>query len=103
MSEKDRRRAFIPITLPFSRIRQAKAYAAAGADGLFVPGLVNASSIGRVAGASPLPLNIMVSDETPSLRELASLCVSRVSHGPRPYVSMLKNLQEEARKAARMA
>ena len=82
---------------------RAKAYAAAGADGLFVPGLVNASSIGRVAGASLLPLNIMVSDETPSLRELASLCVSRVSHGPRPYVSMLKNLREEARKAARMA
>ena len=82
---------------------RAKAYAAAGADGLFVPGLVNASSIGRVAGASPLPLNIMVSDETPSLSELASLCVSRVSHGPRPYVSMLKNLREEARKAARMA
>jgi 2-methylisocitrate lyase-like PEP mutase family enzyme len=82
---------------------RAKAYAAAGADGLFVPGLANASSIGRVAGASLLPLNIMVSDETPSLRELASLCVSRVSHGPRPYVSMLKNLREEARKAARMA
>jgi 2-methylisocitrate lyase-like PEP mutase family enzyme len=63
---------------------------------------VNATLIGRVADASPLPLNIMVSDETPSLRELASLCVARVSHGPRAYVSMLKKLEEEAREAARM-
>ena len=84
-------------------LERAKAYSAAGADGLFVPGLVNAALIGRVADASPLPLNIMVSDKTPCLRELASLCVARVSHGPRPYVSMLKKLQEEALEAARMA
>ncbi len=80
-------------------LERAKAYAAAGADGLFVPGLVNAASIGSVADASPLPLNIMVSDDTPSLRELASLGVARVSHGPRPYVSTMKKLGVEARAA----
>jgi 2-methylisocitrate lyase-like PEP mutase family enzyme len=68
-------------------LERAKAYSAAGADGLFVPGLVNATLIGRVADASPLPLNIMISDETPSPRELASLCVARVSHGPRALTS----------------
>ena len=84
-------------------LERAKAYCAAGADGLFVPGLVNASLIRRVADASPLPLNIMVNDETPSLRELASVGVARVSHGPRPYISMMKKLEEAAREAAAMA
>jgi len=45
----------------------------------------------------------MVNDETPSLRELASVGVARVSHGPRPYVSMMKKLEEAAREAAAMA
>ena len=86
-----------------SVLERARAYAAAGADGLFVPGLVNATLIGRVAEESPLPLNVMVSDETPSLRELASLGVARVSHGPRPYLSVMKKLQEAAREAMRIA
>jgi 2-methylisocitrate lyase-like PEP mutase family enzyme len=83
-------------------LERAKAYAAAGADGLFVPGMVNAASIGRVAGAVPVPLNVMFSDGTPPLRELASLGVARVSHGPRPYISAMKKLGEEARAALRM-
>ncbi len=83
-------------------LERARAYAAAGADGLFVPGLANGRLIGLVAEASPLPLNIMVSGATPSLRELSSLGVARVSHGPRPYVSTMKALEEAARQAARM-
>jgi 2-methylisocitrate lyase-like PEP mutase family enzyme len=86
-----------------SVLERARAYAAAGADGLFVPGLVNATLIGQVAEASPLPVNIMVSDQTPSLRELASLGVARVSHGPRPYLLAMKELREAACEAARMA
>jgi 2-methylisocitrate lyase-like PEP mutase family enzyme len=80
-------------------LERAKAYAAAGADGLFVPGLENGASIRQVVEASPLPLNIMVGDETPSLRELASLGVARVSHGPRPYLSAMARLKDEARAA----
>jgi 2-methylisocitrate lyase-like PEP mutase family enzyme len=86
-----------------SVLERARAYAAAGADGLFVPGLANASLIGQLGEASPLPVNIMVSDQTPSLRELASLGVARVSHGPRPYLSAMKKLREAACEAARMA
>ncbi len=83
-------------------IERANAYAAAGADGLFVPGLFTPALIGQLAEASPLPLNIMVGDETPCLRELASMGVARVSHGPRPFASMMKSLQAAARDAARM-
>ncbi|MEP7243964.1 MAG: isocitrate lyase/phosphoenolpyruvate mutase family protein [Gammaproteobacteria bacterium] len=80
-------------------LKRAKAYAAAGADGLFVPGLADAVLIRKVADGSSLPLNIMVSDKTPPLRELGSLGVARVSHGPRPYLAMMKKLQEAAREA----
>ena len=82
-------------------LERAKAYAAAGADGLFVPGLADGASIRRLAEAVSLPLNVMVSDKTPGLRELASLGVARVSYGPTPYLSAMKHLEEEARAAAR--
>ena len=81
-------------------LERAKAYADAGASGLFAPGLVDAVLIGRLAERSPLPVNIMVLDQTPSLREMASLGVARVSHGPRPYVLAMKALQDAAREAA---
>jgi 2-methylisocitrate lyase-like PEP mutase family enzyme len=80
---------------------RARAYADAGADGLFTPGLVDRAKISRVAAASALPLNIMVSDRTPSLDVLASAGVARVSHGPGPYLMMMKRLEELARAAMR--
>jgi 2-methylisocitrate lyase-like PEP mutase family enzyme len=84
-------------------IERAKAYADAGADGLFAPGLVDAPLIGRLAERSPLPLNIMVAEATPSLPELASLGVARVSHGGRPYAFAMKALQDAARAAGLQA
>ena len=81
-------------------IARARAYATAGADGLFAPGLVDITLIARLAAALPLPLNIMVADATPSLRELAEHGVARVSHGPRQYLLAMKALEEAARTAA---
>jgi 2-methylisocitrate lyase-like PEP mutase family enzyme len=80
-------------------IERAKAYADAGADGLFAPGLVDVALIARLAKASPLPLNVMMSDATPSLSVLAENGVARVSHGPRPYLLAMKALEEAARAA----
>jgi 2-methylisocitrate lyase-like PEP mutase family enzyme len=82
-------------------LERAKAYAEAGANGLFAPGLVDAALIGRLAQRSPLPVNIMVMDSTPPLGELAKLGVARVSHGPRPYVLAMKALQDAARASLR--
>jgi 2-methylisocitrate lyase-like PEP mutase family enzyme len=81
-------------------IERAHAYAKAGADGLFAPGLVDITLIARLAKESPLPLNIMVGDRSPSLRTLADHGVARVSHGPRPYLVAMKALEEAARAAA---
>jgi methylisocitrate lyase len=78
-------------------IERARAYAEAGADGLFAPGLADITLIARLAEASPLPLNIMVGDATPPLRVLAEHGVARVSHGPGPYLMVMKALEEAAR------
>ena len=77
-------------------IERSEAYARAGADGLFAPGLTDIALVARLAKASPLPLNIMVGDGTPSLSTLAEHGVARVSYGPQPYLMMMKALQEAA-------
>jgi 2-methylisocitrate lyase-like PEP mutase family enzyme len=80
-------------------LERARAYADAGANGLFVPGLSNPKLISAVVKGSPLPVNIMVDDLTPPLAELAKLGVARVSFGPRPYLALMKSLEEAARAA----
>jgi len=84
-------------TLIAEAIDRAHAYAEAGADGLFAPGLADIALIALLAKVSPLPLNIMVSDSTPPLSVLAQNGVARVSHGPRPYLMAMKALEEAAR------
>ena len=81
-------------------IERARAYADAGADGIFAPGLANIGLIARLAKESPLPLNIMVDDATPPICVLAEHGIARVSHGPRPYVMAMKTLEEAARAAS---
>jgi 2-methylisocitrate lyase-like PEP mutase family enzyme len=78
---------------------RARAYADAGADGLFAPGLTNLALIERLVKASPLPVNIMAVDTTPSISELKRHGVSRVSYGPGPYLTAMKALEEAARAA----
>ena len=80
-------------------IERAAAFAKAGASGLFAPGLVNLEFIARLAKESPLPVNIMASSKTPSLDALAGAGVARFSHGPGPYVSTMKALEQNARAA----
>ena len=41
-------------------LERAKAYAAAGASGLFVPGLADATLIGQVCDSTELPVNVMM-------------------------------------------
>jgi 2-methylisocitrate lyase-like PEP mutase family enzyme len=81
-------------------IERAHAYAEAGADGIFVPGLVDTKLISRFTQSSPLPVNIMVGDSTSPLQVLAEHGVSRVSYGPIPYLTAMKALEERARTAS---
>lgn len=80
-------------------LQRARAYAAAGASGLFVPGVVAESLIARIAEASALPVNIMAMAGAPDRKRLAALGVARISHGPGPYRGAMQYLAEAARAA----
>ena len=78
-------------------VRRANLYAAAGADGIFVPGLTDPKLIARLVAAVPLPVNIMIGGTTPSFDVLAEAGVARLSHGPSPYRMAMKALEDAAR------
>lgn len=80
-------------------LARAAAYAAAGADGFFVPGLVDADLIGRVCAGCTLPVNVMASADTPPADTLARLGVARISHGPRPFRQAMAALTERCRES----
>jgi 2-methylisocitrate lyase-like PEP mutase family enzyme len=79
-------------------LERAKAYAAAGASGFFIPGLENDALIGRICEGVTLPVNVMVMDGMPSNDRLSELGVSRISYGPIPYIRTMSSLQHEAKK-----
>ncbi len=78
-------------------LERGKAYADAGANGLFIPFLKNPALIEKLCAASPLPINIMVSEGVPSIGELRDLGVARISHGPGPWAGAMDWLTEQAR------
>lgn len=82
-------------------LERARAYADAGASGLFVPGLVSEALIAKVVEGSPLPVNVMVMQGTPDRARLAGLGVARISHGPGPYLGAMRWLAEAAVAAMR--
>ncbi|SLK17690.1 MULTISPECIES: isocitrate lyase/PEP mutase family protein [unclassified Paenibacillus] len=73
---------------------RSKAYAEAGASGLFVPGLQNQQLIQELCERSSLPVNVMVTSHEPSPKQLAGLGVARVSYGPYPYLQAMEYLKE---------
>ena len=75
-------------------IERVQAYAEAGADGFFAPGLVSPDFIGRLCDASPLPVNILVWPGVPSSKELASLGVARISYGGGSYRTTMGAFKE---------
>lgn len=79
-------------------IERATAYAKAGADGFFVPGLENQEYIKTICHYSPLPVNIMTTDNTHSLEKFAKLGVSRISYGPTPYLNAMHYLENDSKK-----
>jgi 2-methylisocitrate lyase-like PEP mutase family enzyme len=63
-------------------IARLRAYAEAGADVLFAPGLSTADDIRRAVDAvAPRPLSVLALPGVPPVPELASLGVARVSVG----------------------
>jgi methylisocitrate lyase len=80
-------------------LERARAYAEAGASGLFVPGVVDEALIARIVEASPLPVNVMATPASPARKRLAELGVARISHGPGPYRGAMQWLTAAAKAA----
>lgn len=70
-------------------VRRANAYRAAGADCLFVPGVTDAETIGRLVRAIKGPMNVLAGRGTPPTGELERLGVARVSIGGGPMRAAL--------------
>jgi 2-methylisocitrate lyase-like PEP mutase family enzyme len=85
---------------PESKLREAleraKAYAAAGADCIFVPFVTDAETIGKLAAGIELPLNILAGAQTPDVAGLARLGVKRISTGSGPAAYALAMFRKAA-------
>lgn len=78
-------------------LARADRYRAAGADGLFLPGLLDLATIQTITGATDLPLNVMMAPGMPTLDQLADAGVRRISQGGVPFLAVagtLKSLTE---------
>ncbi len=80
-------------------ISRAKAYADAGANGFFAPGLANDGLIERLCRAVELPINLMFLPHLPVRSRLAELGVARLSYGPQPYIQAMAGIESAARLA----
>ncbi|UPU00347.1 isocitrate lyase/phosphoenolpyruvate mutase family protein [Bradyrhizobium barranii subsp. apii] len=79
-------------------LQRGKAYAAAGASGYFVPGVLTPDQIGRITAGVPIPVNVMVMEGVPSNDELAKLRIARISYGAIPYAQAMDSLRDKAGK-----
>jgi 2-methylisocitrate lyase-like PEP mutase family enzyme len=78
-------------------VRRVNLYHAAGADCLFVPGVADRDTIGRLVRAIEGPLNVLATKGTPPVAELAALGVRRVSQGSGPARAALATTRRVAR------
>ncbi len=63
-------------------VERARLYRRAGADCVFVPGVIDISTITELVEAIEGPLNIMAMPGAPSAKQLGEIGVARVSAGP---------------------
>jgi 2-methylisocitrate lyase-like PEP mutase family enzyme len=81
-------------------VLRAQAYLHAGADGIFVPFVVDRSTIQALAQQIAAPLNIMAVPGAPVAAELFQLGVARISIGPGAMLAtmgLVRNIAQELR------
>jgi 2-methylisocitrate lyase-like PEP mutase family enzyme len=87
-------------------LRRLSAFRDAGADCVFVPGLRDPATIGRLIANLNCPLNILGGPGSPPVPELRKLGVARVSLGSGPMrasLGLLRRLAEEVKSAGTYA
>lgn len=83
-------------------VKRAHAFRREGADCIFVPGLRDAETIGRLVSDLQCPVNILAAPGAPSVQELADLGVRRISLGSGPMraaLGLLRRLAREVKSA----
>jgi 2-methylisocitrate lyase-like PEP mutase family enzyme len=81
-------------------VRRLAAYRDAGADCVFVPGVRDAETIGRMVADLKCPVNILGVPGSPSVPELVKLGVKRISLGSGPMrasLGFLRRLAEDVK------
>lgn len=73
--------AATPAAIHDDAVARANAFGAAGADCVFIPGILDTGVIGRLVSEIGYPLNIMGSTGAPSVGELDALGVRRITVG----------------------
>ena len=79
-------------------LRRLVAYRDAGADCVFLPGVTDVETIGKIVRDTQCPVNILVGPGSPSVPELEKLGVARVSIGSsamRATLGLVKRIGEE--------
>ncbi|MEP5195254.1 MAG: isocitrate lyase/phosphoenolpyruvate mutase family protein [Roseobacter sp.] len=80
-------------------VLRATAFADAGANGFFAPGLLDLDMIAALCERVSLPVNIIALPGAPENSQLPNVGVPRISYGPVPYKKMLQWMENEARVA----
>jgi 2-methylisocitrate lyase-like PEP mutase family enzyme len=78
-------------------VERGKAYLAAGADCVFVPGIHDRETIAAVVAGVGGPVNVLAVEGTPPISELEALGVARVSLGAGPMLAALAVVRDVAR------
>lgn len=73
-------------------VRRAKLYEAAGADGLFVPLILEEKDVKEVLSATGLALNVFAVKDGPSYEDWKNWGVHRISSGDAAYASTMRHV-----------
>lgn len=75
-------------------IERVQHYEAAGADGIFIPCIVNLHDIKTICQATTLPVNVMCMPDLPNFAELSAAGVQRISMGNFVHYAVQNHLNE---------
>jgi 2-methylisocitrate lyase-like PEP mutase family enzyme len=76
---------------------RAGAYVEAGADGIFLPGLVDVDDLHAMVDAAEVPVNVMLWPGVPPVEDLRTAGVRRISQGAASFLVDLGHLEQSTR------
>jgi 2-methylisocitrate lyase-like PEP mutase family enzyme len=76
---------------------RARRYVDAGADGLFLPGLVDVDDLRAMVDAAGVPVNVMLWPGVPPVEDLRAAGVRRISQGAASFLLVLGHLEATTR------